>query len=493
MTKGVVDVKNIYKRWKNGVFFLVAMGILAGLSGCGGSGTTSNDSNIGSNTSEGSTEVSSSESMLPSTPENDTDIGLKNIKIDDTSIDLTEEQKMVLEYFDDDYLTVPSYEFLRRYPDVFDGAQLRIWGTVSKVLSINSGNIEMILWLDVGPVEYEYSWDYPEYEGNYILVNGKVGNISYMEGDTLLVYGRYGGIETVDVDGVSYTVPKVDMQSAYFDTSPAPNDIFRYIPKFDLPFVKQVAETIFGDVEIREPIIGTDITEEQYWLWEEVCGQMPCYAVELENQSNAKFTKFFFYTDISSDVYGGDRIQDAKDSMGVSNIYRAIEFAADFEHFFLFTYDHSLEMLTLEYYDSSLNKIWEREFMETTSANYDYTNQNIYLTANNELYIINLKTGEDTYAPAYVGEKLEVRKLSDGILLISSGKSDGVMKIGLDGTLIWKTNLQNDTYSVDGVQVINNRIVISQYYWESSEDYGTHYIVLDNATGEIIQDAVSIS
>ena len=471
------------KKWLS---LLVVIGLLAGVSGCGGTTGNSPATNAGTETSGGNTSAGSPSA----TPENDTNIGLKNIKIDNTSVDLTEEQRTVLEYFDDDYLTVPSYEFLRRYPDVFDGAQLCIWGTVKKVLSLDSNTVEMVLWLDVGPVEYEYFWEYPEYEGNYILLNGQVGNISYMEGDTLLVYGRYNGIETIEMDGVSYTIPKVNMQSAYFDTSTAPNDIYRYIPKFDMPFIKQVAETIFGDIEIREPIVGTDIPEEQYWLWEETCGQMPCYVVELENQSNAKFTKFFFYTDISSDVYGGDRIEDAKDSMGTSSIYRAIEFAADFEHFFLFTYDNSLEILTLEYYDASLTKIWEREFMETTSAGYDYTAHNIYLAANNELYIIDLETGEDTYAPAYVGEKLEIRKLSDAILLIAPNKSEGVMKMGLDGSLIWKTNLNSDTAAVAGVQIIEDRIVISQY---SSEDYTTHYLVIDNETGDIIQDAISIS
>lgn len=474
------------KRW---ISILIIIGMIASLSSCGNGNTSSSpegSTNTGIESPAGS--ISSGDST--SNPTEDTSIGLKNIKIDNTSVDLTDEQRMVLEYFDDDYLTVPSYEFLRRYPNVFDGAQLRIWGTVAKVIALNSDTIEMVLWLDVGPAEYEYYWDYPQYEGNYILLNGKVGDISYMEGDTLLVYGRYDGIETVEIDGTSYTIPKINMQSAFFDTSMAPNDIYRYIPKFDMPFIKQVAETIFGDVEIREPIVDVDIPEEQYWLWEEVCGQMPCYVVELENQSNAKFTKFFFYTDISSDVYGGDRIEDAKDSMGASSIYRAIEFAADFEHFFLFTYDNSLEILTLEYYDSSLNKVWEREFMETTSAQYDYTAQNIYLVANNELYIINLETGEDVYTPAYVGAKLEIRKLSDGILLISSNKSDGVMKMGLDGSLIWKTNLQTDTMAVDGVQIIGNNIVISQY---SSEDYATHYLVLDNATGEMIIEASSIS
>lgn len=62
--------------------------------------------------------------------------------------------------------------------------------------------------------------------------------------------------------------------------------------------------------------------------------------------------------------------------------------------------------------------------------------------------------------------------------------------MGLDGSLIWKTNLSSDTAAVAGVQIIEDRIVISQY---SSEDYTTHYLVIDNETGDIIQDAISIS
>lgn len=54
------------------------------------------------------------EAFANSTPENDTDVGLKNIKIDTAEVNLTDEQKAVLEYFDNDYLPIPSYEFLRR-------------------------------------------------------------------------------------------------------------------------------------------------------------------------------------------------------------------------------------------------------------------------------------------------------------------------------------------------------------------------------------------
>ena len=427
-----------------------------------------------------------------STAENDTDVGLKNIKIDNADRQLTDDQKLVLSYFDDDYLVPPSYEFLRRYPNVFDGAQIQIWGTVKKVISMDTDQYEIVLWFGVGQAEYGYVDDDPDYKGQYLLLTGKTGSAWYMEGDTLQVYGRYKGVKTISVDGTSYTIPQINVQQAYFDTSWAPNDIYRYIEKYSASDIKKIAECIFGDdIEVRIPIPGTDVEEDIFNLWLETSGgKSPWYIVELENQSNAKFTKYFF--NASADLGGGgERITDAKDALNPSGIERSIEFSADFKHFFLFTYDTNLENLTLEYYDNELNKIWKREFPETTNAFYDYTKHNVYLVANNELYIINIATGENTYAPTYVGEKAEIRKLSDGILLVSKNKSDGVMKIGLDGKMIWKTNLAENTHSINGIQVVGDNIVIDQYYWNSTADYGYHYIVLNKATGEVVVDAVS--
>lgn len=433
-----------------------------------------------------------------SSAENDTDLGLRTIKIDSAAFkELSADRQLVIEYFDDDYLSVPDYDFLRRYPAILQDAQLTIWGTVTDVISWTPDTFELILYMNIGPAEYEYEYEdnWAAYGGGEILVTGESSEVAYMEGDTIEIYGRFVGIENTTVDGQSYTIPHIVMQKALYDDSSAPQDIYRYIPKFDYNFIKNVATVIFGeDIEVREPIVGTDITEMQYAIWEEVNGAMPCYVVELENQSNAKFSKYFFFTDASTDAYGGNRIEVASDAMGYSDIYRAIEFSADFSHYFLFTYDQSLGNLTLEYYDLEFNKLWKREFSETTSANYDYTKNNIYLVANNELYIINTETGEDTFSPAYVGEKVAIRKLSDGILLISKGKSDGIMKVGLDGEIIWKTNLADDTYDAGGIQIVGNNIVAMQYYLNTNAigdpvSNGYHYLLINNESGEIIQDA----
>ena len=79
------------RRGKQWPALLIAFGILLGTAGCGG-GTGDPDSE-GTKNDWGSVFGGTSSS----TPENDADIGLKNVKIDSAAVDLTEEQRMVLE------------------------------------------------------------------------------------------------------------------------------------------------------------------------------------------------------------------------------------------------------------------------------------------------------------------------------------------------------------------------------------------------------------
>ncbi|MBR2937297.1 MAG: hypothetical protein IKB80_02215 [Oscillospiraceae bacterium] len=429
------------------------------------------------------------EAFANSTPKNDTDVGLRNIKIDTAEAKLTDEQKMIIEYFDDDYLTVPSYEFLRRYPNVYQNAQLNIGGIVKKVISATSDKYTLVLWTVQTEDAYCYRGAHTptEYQAyleknktSFVVINGKPDSAWFMEGDYLSAYGRYTGIETIEVDGVSYTVPVLDVKKAHISS-----DIANGVVRFDLSYVKTIAKAIFGDdIEVRNPLAGADFDANQEWR---VTDEKPFYLVELENQSNAKFTKYRFYTK-------DGEIEDAKtgsDSwlLGTdSNIIRNIEFSADFKHFFLFTYDLKLETLTLEYYDCNLNKLWKREFEETTSAIYDYTKNNIYLVANNELYIINIQNGEDTFSSAYIGAKTEIRKLADGVLTIGESKSDAVIKNDLNGKMIWKTNLSSNVSRVNGVQLVDENIILQLQL----ED-GAHYVVLNGKTGSVIIDAISLS
>ena len=444
------------------------------------SGCSSNDKTSGSNNDSGHAPVSNA----ASTPENDTGVGLKNIKIDTTERKLTEAQKAIITYFDNDYLTVSDYEFLRRYPNIFQGAQISVFGMVTKVLSIDNDKYKLVLWLNTNPGDAPYATP-----GEYVILNGKTNSSAWLkENDVILVNGRYTGIETVDVDGTSYTIPVVEVYNTYYDST---RRQFLMAEKFDYPFIKVVAETIFGkNIEIRDPVAGEDLSIEEAMTEYYVLGYSPSddpseiteymdLLVELEDQSNANFKKFRF------SKYEG-AIIDAKGPFD-SGIERRIEFSADFEHFFLFTYNENLESLTLAYYDKSFKKIWERKFEKTTNAVYDYTETNLYIVVNNELYIINIETGEDVFSPSYVGEKKEIRKFSDGIVIVSANKSDGVMKISLNGDIIWKTNLSTDVENVDGLQLVSGNLILDY----KDVDWEQYYCLIDSSTGKILIDTLS--
>lgn len=426
-----------------------------------------------------------SENQQSKDPLNDRDFGLKNVKIDSSDQNLTEEQKLVLQYFDDDYLFIPDYEFIRRYPDIFEDAQVTIRGSVSQVLYEDNENYELLLWCNV--LSYDKEWlDLEGKENEMILLKGRIGNSRYIENDDIQVFGRYSGVQTIDVNGQSMVVPVVEVTNIC--TAYSWRGVTYGADKFDYAFIKEVAEIVFGkDIEIREPIVGTDITENYSLMMSSMGLDASMYIVELEDQSNANFVKFAF----SDQANVRERILDVKDILDVASedrIIRYVEFSPDFEHYMLFTFNTGLQTLKIAYYDTEFNKIWEREFEETISAYYDYTVSNMYLTANNNLYIINMESGEDTYKPTYVGVKNEIRKLDDGILMISDSKSDGIMKCALSGEIIWTTNLTEDVASVNSVQCIDNRVVV---HYET-QDYVDHFVVVDKDTGTLIQDAVPV-
>ena len=155
---------------------LLLMSMVFSMVGCSSETTdTSSDGNINvseevSNTPDPS-EESDNAAPSNSTPENDTAAGLKVIKIDSTDTSLTEEQKAVVEYFDTDYLNLYNYEAMRRYPQIFDGSQVSVIGSVLKVVSMDAEQYQLVLWMDVGDLGMG-AWLSEQYQGAYLLLTG---------------------------------------------------------------------------------------------------------------------------------------------------------------------------------------------------------------------------------------------------------------------------------------------------------------------------------
>lgn len=428
-------------------------------------------------------EVEAQKEFANSTPENDTDVGLKTIKVDTAEQELSEEQKTVIKYFDTDYLYI-DYEFARRYPMVFQDAQVSTDGTVSKVLSQNGAQYELLLWVGISP---------DEDADDLICLRGESSGALLMEGDKIVAHGHYAGVETMEVDGRSLTIPVVNVYDTYYSEY-----MGEYHHRFDAQFIKTVAEAVFGDVDVR----GLNSEEiDKYVLMDDKFFVEEYYVVDLENQSNSKFSKFYINTD-------GGQISDESIftyitalALEPSSIMRFVEVSGDLEHFYIISYNWDLRTFTIEYYDQQFTKIWKREFEEVETSDgkglidrmYDYTKNNFYVVINNELHVINVETGEDTFAPTYVGgNKIAVNKLKDGILLIGYGKADTLMKIDLNGQMIWKTNTSDDVFHIGTIQANGDNLVIEAYTYNDQGRTIIHYYVVNNETGEMIVDAVEL-
>ncbi|MBD5472831.1 MAG: hypothetical protein HDR20_08020 [Lachnospiraceae bacterium] len=411
-----------------------------------------------------------------STTENDTDIGLKNIKFDTAKGDLSNTEKLVAEYFNKDYLFVNSIEALQRYNKIFDGSLIQSYVYIDKVISYEGDDYKLLVYLinNSNELAYEYTGETFAMPSRRMIISGTTGDSRFIEGDIIQINGRYLGVTTETVDGESITVPNINVYKAYmYDPNDEAGWWYVETPsRFDKLQVKEIAKCIFGDnITIRndEPA-DYGVESEDYYGSDIENYNGPCYVCELDNQSNAKFSKYFF-----NERYG--TMTDA-----VHDNYE-LSFSGDFKHFYLFMYDGGMETLTLEYYDNNLNKIWKREFENTSSASYDVTKNNIYLVANNEFYVINTETGEDTFASTYIGDKLDIRKFENGVLTISDKKADAFMYMGLDGNVLWRADANDDIpeYSFIQAQEINDRIVLS------IESYGSsYYYVIDKNDGTII-------
>ena len=490
--------KNRINNKKRFLSLLLAVIMIVGVTGCGKSDVSSNESSgknaggadgtaavetLQQETSKQTDEMPAgetavSEEKTTQSDQNaaieDTELGLKNTKMDDTQGNLTDEQKEILRYFSGDYMFVNSIEALQRYNKIFDGALVSCFARVAKVVSYDDKSYELLVYLlETESDAFASDEEFAKMDDRYMLIKGKSSDSRFIQGDLLTLNARYEGIVTETVDGVNVTAPMLNIHEGYVLDEDGDTYNYRtafYPSRFDMLEVKNIAKTIFGDdITISE----ADVEES---------GD-PAYVCTLDNQSNAKFSKYYFY-----ERYG--RLEDA-----VHPEYK-IEFSADFQHFFLFMYDNSVETLTLEYYDNSLNKIWKREFESTTSASYDVTKNNIYLCANNEMYVINISTGEDTFPSTYVGNKLDIRKFRNGVLAISEGKSDAFLFTDLQGNIKWKLDSDEAINYIDAVQEVDEKLVIkvcnnenadtSSYYETGDSGVNEYYYVIDMETGELL-------
>lgn len=442
-------MKITHKRTIVSLFCLLFSGILL-LSGCGQNAAQDNNES-------GRTLSSAAESGKNESDANETGVHVEgaviswaNMKIDNPDLNLTDEQLGVLKYFDRDYLPVSSYDNLQKYPKIYRNAQIRFQGTVIKMLETNDETYQCLIWMNgyLGGKDGEELIQ-PNNEDLLVISGKHPDDARIIEGDWLECYGRYIDVQPFSIDGEQKYYPYVTINDSVPCGQEGAGD------RFDLSDVKLVAKTILGnDIKIKEPVCGEDFELDQLHN-----PQYRFYLVTPDNQTNANFSRFEF-------ARAQGFIRDANSTAAQERTFLV---SADFQHYIVTVYDRNLNLMYLEYYDRSFQKLWSREFENVDNAVLDYTNQSIYLASDNDLYIINTIDGKDQISPVMIGEKVKINVVKDGIVMIGTGNKDNVMKTDLKGNIIWKASADLEVSGCSMVQIIDGTIVANLIHTKSEQ------------------------
>lgn len=385
----------------------------------------------------------------------------------------TETQQEIIKYFDNDYFSFYN-ENVQRYPQIFQGAKIRTNAVIIKVIKSTDEEYQALA-VGVGDDWADYGYSNMEInqlpQNQLFIINGNQLSKRLIKGDFICVYGRYIGTDTYNIDGTSFVLSTVNTINL------VQQDINDYTTeyRFGLNTVKTVAEFIFGkDIKISE----TNKTDSYY-------------KVTLDNQSNANFKAFNMYKDSGLIDYN------TEDNNLSNNIQKHLFVSADFEHYIVSTYDENTKHVYIDYFDKDLKKLWSKEFDYNSTKAFaspmDYTEDKMAIVVDNDLYIIDLKTGDFILGPVLVGEKIKVNMMSDGIILIGDNNKDTIMKVDFTGKILFKKNADTNINRIETAytQIVNGKMVIYINGLDSEELPYEKYILLNSdGTVEVSTDDV---
>lgn len=413
---------------------------------------------VNKNKEEGKKETTSESKVFQ-----DYNVGDGLLSVDDKDSNLSERQKTVLQYFDNNYLSIDDYSYLKRYPDIFKQTKVSFEATVEKVLKSDDKDFEILAELVTFGDDYGMGYD----DKQYIIIKGTQMTQRLIENDYIKVRGRFINTEDFTIDGVSYNLPVIEHHSSNICEGTAGYEC----PIYDLEFTKEVTKAIFGeDVNVRVA------TEEDLVLG--IHSWSVGFLVATLANNNANLGPFEVYINYPY----------IRDVNSTESVERYFNYTSDFNHYLISVQDNDFKTFTFEYYDKDLNKVWSREFEDTETSMYDNTDDYIYLVTNNELRILDMKTGKDVVDSIAASNKVIINKLKDGIFLGGEDSFDTFMLVGLDGQVKWKTNYGESIDGVGSIQLINDELVVEVYrhYEEDPEYIFQEYVRLSAKDGSII-------
>lgn len=388
-------------------------------------------------------------------------------QMDYTDDSLTEDQKVIAKFFDEDYFFIYSYEEVVRYADMLKNMNISCYAQVNSILSSDSENFEAVCqWGNASDSFYDVGDTITE----PIIIKGKKPQKMVIKGDMLTLRGKLIGAETRNINGENKYLPVIEVvemgENGYW---------------YSEDTIRKVAKLVFGnDIKVRRPTDDENfkMVREYFYEYEDFI-----WLVEFENQSNLNFQVF----DIWQSFDNGLITYNAMYSQGVEKDYlnKKLYITPDLQKYIVFDMSRKDKYVYINVYNRDLKKLWSKEISNASQITWDGTNGSLVFVSDNDLYNINIETGEDIFNPIFVGKRQDVRIIDNGFILLSKDSDDAVMILDENGNIKNKYDINFDSsfeiYNTS-IQELDDKYVILYSLQNTSgrnASYKSKYIIID--------------
>lgn len=394
-------------------------------------------------------------------------------QMDSNNSSLTDEQKKIAGFFDEDYFQIYSYEELVRYADMLKNINVNMYCQVNTILSSDNNTFEAVCqWA----MANEDLWGGKAVLDNPIIIKGNKPSKMVVPEDNINIRGKLIGAETRDINGKSCYLPVIEVAEIGENTD-----------WYDTETLRQISKIVFGNnVKFRTPTEDEmlKMTQNSFYNF-----QNKLYLIEFENQSNLNFKVFdIWQSELGLISYNGIYNQ------GIEKDYlnKKLYITPDLQKYIVFDYSKKDKYIYISIYDRNLNKLWSREISQVSQIVWDATNSNLTFVSDNDFYNINIETGEDIWNPIYVGKRNDIRIVENGYIMLNNDSDDTIMFLDKEGKIKNKIDLNlNEKEKIDStaIQKIDDKYVILFTLLDDSSSYNykwsSKYIIIDENGNKI--------
>lgn len=285
--------------------------------------------------------------------------------------------------------------------------------------------------------------EYINSEDQILVIEGEYKNgnrLSEEYGVMYKAYGIYKKMENYTIDGISYVLPKIEIDKIVKQSE------FGIPAIYTQTEIRNISKSFFNNSSVTVAEGGPTGEDIENGNW------YPYYITTLNTSGNNMFSKFKFYAD--------DGLIAVRPEKDEGNVNRFISKASDGKGYIMTTYTSNY--LEVQLYDENFKQIWSREFEKVERYTWDNNNYRIALVINNDLYYINEKNGKNIVDPFIVGQGLGVKVLANGdTIYITAQTKDFIMYINSKGKVVWRNDSKEIPAYVESILVGNDNIYVS--------------------------------